>query len=617
MTTPTPFNLATCPWVGALTPAGPVTVSLTGLLRDADHLTIATGHPLGDQAVFRLTLAAVYETLGSPTSYPTRPDLQAVADHLEETSSRWSLTGPTPFMQDPTLPDQPSTNPGTPACSPVAARRLDLTYTPDRPLLSDHRRPSQERPLTPAEAALALVTYQAYPPLGVMKGCRNTPTASRTGAASLASTAVQVRPAATLADALTIAWLPVADPGRVSTSWDPAGPAGEAGHLTFLSRRLLLHTDQAGNIDTFLQHSGWVPPTHTPGTPADTLPGQRCVIINPNPSKGQEGASQKATPLIGRNEKGTGAPGAYATTGDPAALAAATQVSSPSSLIGRARAAGLDVTWLATAFQVDKGTRAGAFAVTLPDPQRAADTLEARTQALAPYTPLHPWDVDQATEGTLPLAPPTGAEQATTWPTEVRAVTRRPEREAEMEVPDFLARDAAAARAATRTTDLSTTWWALANDPEAAGRLAHLSRTRTLTGSDCSGLPLVDDSEATRLWVGLAATWHTRRHQSGRPDQGDRPAAPLPVVWARTIRNHPATLDPDTVCPALASTTRVAALRQVLSAMVDDVAEAGEGLSWRGLHADLAAWGRAVGAAWGRAARTGRLPEDDTTNTGI
>ena len=157
------FNLANDPWIPCLEADGTVRErSLRSCLADARELVgLAVPSPIASFALHRLLLAVVHAALRGPRSLAEAADLlessafdDRVGDYLDEWQARFDLFGEDrPFMQ----PGEKS----APFTKTVAALVHEWT-SGNNATLTDHHIDDDPPALRPGEAALALVTTQAF-----------------------------------------------------------------------------------------------------------------------------------------------------------------------------------------------------------------------------------------------------------------------------------------------------------------------------------------------------------------------------------------------------------------------------------------------------------------------
>lgn len=165
------YDLVTEPWIPVQDDRGlPCRVGLRDALVNSPRWQGLFGlSPLTEVAVLRLLLAVLHRALEGPRTIDAAADLldagefpaPAIEAYLERWQHRFDLFHPThAFYQ---VPDLPATQP-KPWTFLVHERAKG-----NNPTLFDHTCDDSPPPATPAEAALALLTHQAFVPGGLIK----------------------------------------------------------------------------------------------------------------------------------------------------------------------------------------------------------------------------------------------------------------------------------------------------------------------------------------------------------------------------------------------------------------------------------------------------------------
>lgn len=618
------FSLATHPWLQAITPEGPRLVSLREAFAGSEWTVIAAGGHLEDAAVHRLLLAVTYAALGDPPIYPQR-----FTEHRGQRVARWLDAHADEFdLLDPSAPFAQDAHPEDTQVLP--AGMLDPTLGRERAVVTDHR-PMDARPALPFhEAAVLLLVQQHYSMGGKHPGH------SESFPQSPGNGLIEFRPVGTLAEVMTWARLPLTGMGEANWTYRPREdtpgvrgirPESELDALTWLGRRITLHHD--GTQITGAQMApGWRrAPEEDADAPFDAGAGRRAMAV---------AASSTSKPMKAAPVEVTGF---RASCGDPVDLTVAWERGSPGSFSGRVREA-LTLTprkerprIVATGQQViSQALWAGAFTTELPytagDGAERADLIVQARRKVRPFSDpsgadlmAHEEDVTpDEVEDALQVARYRRPSTVEDWPRDDLAMYANtgtdhgpavtPE---EMEMapgsdlsflnplggaaPDPIGPSDVNATSPDLTDALRRIWGTLRGSNALTDDLAALTRTGIPSTADVPltvGLPV--HQEATRLWVGLAATWLSVRRRNTTLTLDAATPAPVALRWASRGGDDPS---PRRIVNTIASTPATpAALRAPLLEAVHAIAASPWSLSWRALHHDLAHWTPAMGAQW-------------------
>lgn len=259
------FNLATDPWIPALTPEGATTLSLADAFRQADRVHVAGTGYLEEHALIRLALAVTYAAYGADArshTYAAPVDTRRVSAWLCENAHHFELFDPErPFMQDITMLQ---TDPLLPIWL------ADLTAAKDRPLISDHRYEDTGETLSFADAALTLITLQVFAPYGRSQGVSTSMSSGIMGR-------FLARFTGTFAHALRWMFVPskyVGEPQWTFTPSTASMPGSEAQGYAWMMRRMLFETD-GERVTGYRLNQGWRMDKTRTGD--DTAPGRHDV----------------------------------------------------------------------------------------------------------------------------------------------------------------------------------------------------------------------------------------------------------------------------------------------------------------------------------------------------
>ncbi|AZZ41148.1 type I-E CRISPR-associated protein Cse1/CasA [Acidipropionibacterium jensenii] len=253
-----PFNLIDEPFIPIVTKDGPTTVSLRDALADADSIIgIDMRRPTDAIALYRMLLAVILDALGQPTSVhewrtmfeigrfePERLDPYFIQYH-----DRFDLHGDHPFYQARGL------EPSSGRWRSIALLRPEVASGNNVPLFSSDTEATLQ-PLTPAEAAVLLISCMGWDTAAIKTGALGDPTVKgnkTTGnpTGPLGQLGVVLPQGSTLFETLVLNvpigtaseedlpawrrdWTPV---------WSQHQPKGIKELLTWQSRRVRLHED--------------------------------------------------------------------------------------------------------------------------------------------------------------------------------------------------------------------------------------------------------------------------------------------------------------------------------------------------------------------------------------
>jgi CRISPR system Cascade subunit CasA len=263
------FNLVDEPWLPCIErhTRRPVRVGLREVLVRAHELQeLMDPSPLVTAALHRLLLAVLHRILGPPTLdawldmwRARRWDPDPISAYLDQWRARFDLFDPSrPFYQTTSVAEEYATTPATKLLLELASG--------NNATLFDHTVDHEWRPLDPARAARAVITFQAFAPGGLVSFETGMAQHRSANAAPLARGAMVLVRGETLFDTLELnlvrydlnAAEPPGTTPRDRPAWESDAqvvpeervPLGHLDYLTWQSRRLRLipELDDTGQI---------------------------------------------------------------------------------------------------------------------------------------------------------------------------------------------------------------------------------------------------------------------------------------------------------------------------------------------------------------------------------
>lgn len=253
-----PFNLIDEPFIPVVTRDGPTTLSLRDTLVDADSIIgIDMSRPPDAIALYRVLLAVVLDALGQPTSIQEwramfeagRFDPERLNMYFIKYHDCFYLDGDHPFYQVREL------EPASGTWRSVALLRPEVASGNNVPLFSSDTEATLQ-PLTPAEAAVLLISCMAWDTAAIKTGAAGDPmvkggktTGNPTG--PLGQLGAVLPRGRTLFDTLVLS-VPVGTASEEdlpawrrdwTPAWSQRQPKGVKELLTWQSRRIRLHED--------------------------------------------------------------------------------------------------------------------------------------------------------------------------------------------------------------------------------------------------------------------------------------------------------------------------------------------------------------------------------------